>query len=446
MLMKKKNLFIILGILCIGICSCGLTNINEQNMKQETNIKDRIETVSGQKNESVQNEISQNQISSIDDALSWKWVIEPGEYQVISFANNGLILAENKEGKYGVLNLKGEIVIPFRFDYISKFNYRIAEAELNGEFFYINEEGEVLFEEKYDRICGFQEEMGAVLMGNLRGFINLNGEIAIPCQYNEVKNFSEGYAAVEKNNKWGFIDRTGELLVDNRFVEVRNFQEGYAAVKIGEKWGFVDREGRFVIECVYNEVKDFQEGYAAVMKDGKWGFIDNTGSILIDLQFDDVGNFSEGKAAVKVFNYKDGMDAWAYINESGEVVIDYNFYFGVEGLMDYVGEFQNGVAFVSKEYYSIIDESGNDIFSGNNSRFFISSLNYNQEFDIIPAYIYVDDAMKVRKYGLIGLYGEQRLEPIFDFIGDIDGKYIIVWDEVDDMKGCYTQGIIEIVQ
>ena len=410
--MKKKNLFIILGILCIGICICGLTNINEQNMKQETNIKDRIESVSGQKNESVQNEISQNQISSIDDALSWKWVIEPGEYQVISFANNGLILAENKEGKYGVLNLKGEIVIPFRFDYISKFNYRIAEAELNGEVFYINEEGEVLFGEKYDRICGFQEEMGAVLMGNLWGFINLNGEIAIPCQYNEVKNFSEGYAAVMKDGKWGFVDR----------------------------------EGRFVIECIYNEVKDFQEGYAAVMKDGKWGFIDNTGSILIDLQFDDAGNFSEGKAAVKVFDYKDGMDAWAYINESGEIVIDYNFYFGVEGLMDYVGEFQNGVAFVSKEYYSIIDESGNDIFSGNNSRFFISSLNYNQEFDIIPAYIYADDAMKVRKYGLIGLYGEQRLEPIFDFIGDIDGKYIIVWNEVDDMNGCYTQGVIEIVQ
>lgn len=287
--------------------------------------------------------------------------------------------------------------------------------------------------------------MGAVQMGNLWGFIDLNGEMTIPCQYDEVKNFSEELAAVKKNDKWGFIDKTGELFIDNGFDEVRNFQEGFSAVKIGEKWGFVDGEGRVIVECIYDEVKDFQEDHAAVMKDNKWGFIDNTGTVRINLQFDDAGNFSEGKAAVKVIEYQEGMDAWAYIDELGEIVIDYDYYSGVGGLMDYVGEFQNGIAFVSKEYYSIIDESGNDIFSGNDSKFFISSLDYNQEYDIIPAYIYTDDSMKIRKYGLINLYGEQRLEPVFDFIGDINGKYVIVWDTADDISGYYTQGVIEIV-
>ena len=31
LIMKKIKLFIMLEILCIGICGCGLTNINEQN-------------------------------------------------------------------------------------------------------------------------------------------------------------------------------------------------------------------------------------------------------------------------------------------------------------------------------------------------------------------------------------------------------------------------------
>ena len=53
--------------------------------------------------------------------------------------------------------------------------------------------------------------------------------------------------------------------------------------------------------------------------------------------------------------------------------------------------------------------------------------------------------MKIRKYGLINLYGEQRLEPVFDFIGDINGKYVIVWDTVDDISGYYTQGVVELV-
>ncbi len=446
LIMKKIKLFIMLEILCIGICGCGLTNINEQNMKQETNLNDENESVSDWSNESNRSEISQNQIPSVNGEFSWKWVIEPGEYQMISFANNGMILAVDKEGRYGAFDSEGEVVVSFCYDYISKFNYGIAEAELNGEAFYINEEGETLWDRKFDNAYGFQEEMGAVQVENLWGFVNLNGEMTIPCQYDEVKNFSEGLAAVKKNDKWGFIDKTGELFVDYKFDEVRNFQEGFSAVKMDGKWGFVDGEGRLAVECIYDEVKDFQEDHAAVMKDSKWGFVDNTGVVRINLQFDDAGNFSEGKAAVKVNEYQEGLDAWAYIDESGEIVIDYDHYFGVGGLMNYVGEFHNGIAFVSKEYYSIIDENGNNVFFGNNSKFFISSLDYNQEYDIIPAYIYADDAMKIRKYGLINLYGEQRLEPIFDFVGNINGKYVIVWDTADDISGYYTQGVIELVQ
>lgn len=443
--MEKIKLFTILVILGIGICGCGLTNINEQNVKQQISLNDENDSVSDWTYESSRSKISQNQIPPVNGALSWKWVIEPGEYQMISFAGNGMILAVDKEERYGAFNSEGEVVVSFCYDYISKFNYGIAEAELNGKAFYINDEGEVLWDKSFDKAYGFQEKLGAVQMGNLWGFIDLNGEMAIPCQYDEVKNFSEGLAAVKKNDKWGFIDRTGELFIDNGFDEVRNFQAGFSAVKMGEKWGFVDGEGRVIVECIYDEVKDFQEDHAAVMKDNKWGFIDNTGTVRINLQFDDAGNFSEGKAAVKVIEYQEGMDAWAYIDELGEIVIDYDYYSGVGGLMDYVGEFQNGIAFVSKEYYSIIDESGNDIFSGNDSKFFISSLDYNQEYDIIPAYIYTDDSMKIRKYGLINLYGEQRLEPVFDFIGDINGKYVIVWDTADDISGYYTQGVIELV-
>lgn len=441
--MKKIILFIMFEIICVVTFGCSLKSEDGQNVNQEVNLYDESESASEWSNKSG---LSQNQIASDNVGLSWKWILEPGEYQALSFASNDMILAENKYGKYGVFNLEGEVVVPFNYDYISGFNYGIGEAELNGKAFYINEKGEILWNRKYDKACGFQEEMGAVLINDLWGFINLNGEMTIPCKYDEVKNFSEGLAAVKENGLWGFINKAGESFANNGFEEVRNFQEGFAAVKANGKWGFIDSGGRFLVDCNYDEVKDFQNGYAAVMKDDKWGFIDNTGLVKIDLQYDEVGNFSEGKAAVKTIEHKDGLDEWAYINEAGEIVIDYTCYYGIEGLMDYVGEFRNGIAFVSKEYYSIIDENGNDIFCGNDSKYIISSLYYNVEYDIIPAYIYTDNSMETRKYGLINLHGEQRLEPVFDFIGDINGKYVIVWNVADDINGYFSQGVIELVQ
>lgn len=45
--------------------------------------------------------------------------------------------------------------------------------------------------------------------------------------------------------------------------------------------------------------------------------------------------------------------------------------------------------------------------------------------------------MKIKKYGLMGLAGNQRLEPIFDYISGIYGDYVVVESIVD---GEYKKG------
>ncbi len=178
------------------------------------------------------------------------------------------------------------------------------------------------------------------------------------------------------------------------------------------------------------------------MKNNKWGFIDKRGKISIPLKYDDVGNFSEGKVSVKLSNYEDGLDEWAYIDSNDNVVIDFYPYDATGDQIFCVGEFNEGLAFVSKTLVSIIDNNGNNIFWGD-SEFFISSLKYNSEYDAIPAYVYTDDSMEIKKYGLMGLTGNQRLEPIFDYISDINGDYVVVENIVD---GENKIGLIKIYE
>jgi hypothetical protein len=51
--------------------------------------------------------------------------------------------------------------------------------------------------------------------------------------------------------------------------------------------------------------------------------------------------------------------------------------------------------------------------------------------------------MKVKKYGLIGRKGNQRLEPIFDYISGIFGDYVVVESNVDSESRI---GVIKIDQ
>lgn len=377
-----------------------------------------------------------------DNEMGWKWIVEPGKYEDLFFVDDELIAVKDNKGKYIVININGESVIPFEYESISKFNEDVAFVNIDGYFSYIDKNGLSISKDTFQDGYSFSESYSAVKHNNMWGFIDLSGNVSIKYQYEEVNSFSESRAAVKVDNKWGFIDNAGEMIIKPLFDQVRNFKEGAAAVNIDDKWGFIDISGNFIADIQYDNVKDFCEDYAAVMKNGKWGFVDKSGKLCIDFKYDDAGNFSEGKASVKLYNYKEGMDAWAYIDKNDNVVIDFYPYDASEGRIIWIGDFKDGLAFVSKTLYCIIDDKGNDVFLGD-SEFFICSLNYNTEYDAIPGYVYTDDKMIEKKYGLLDLNGNQRLEPIFDYVYGFNGRFLIVEQIVG---GEYKKGVIELIK
>jgi hypothetical protein len=385
--------------------------------------------------------ISTDKSHHIKNMLAWEWVVEPGQYADLHFVDAELLAVKNSLGKYGVIDTKGELVINFEYDGIAKFNDDVALVSRNGEYWYIDKNGLPIIENKYQDGNNFSESLGAVKQNNMWGFIDLLGNVSIEYQFEEIKPFIESRAAVKIDSKWGYVDKSGEVLVWPQFDQVNNFREGIAAIRFGDKWGFVNSRGDIIVNFQYDEVYDFHESYAAVMKDEKWGFIDKKGNVVIDLKYDAVGNFSENKASVKLSNYIEGMDAWAYVDENDEIVVDFYPYSAAGGRMIYVGEFKEGIAFVSKDLYCIIDAEGNNILLGD-SVYFISSLLYESEYDVIPGYVFIDDKMTIRKYGFMGLTGEQRIEPIFDFVSEIEGEFVIVENIIDNE---YKKGIIRLI-
>lgn len=342
-----------------------------------------------------------------NSGLAWEWVIEPGEYEAMFFVDSDWIAVEQKNGKYSVINAQGEVALPDEYEQIGKFYDGIACVKMNGECFYIDKSGGRITNINFDAGRGFHEGLAAVKVNDLWGYIDCNGTIVIPPQYDEVKEFSEGLAAIKVNGLWGYIDCNGTV----------------------------------VISPQYDEVEAFSEGLAAVMKNEKWGFINVDGRAKIELKYDEVGNFSEGKATVKVNNCKNSMDKWAYMNKEGEIVINFYSYEASEGRMVYVGEFHDGLALVTKEIYCLIDTEGKTVLR--DSKFFLTCSRYNKEYDAIPGYIYTDDFMTVRKYGLVGLNGELRLEPVFDYVSGIYNDYVLVSMYSDD--GELEDGIIRLI-
>lgn len=108
---------------------------------------------------------------------------------------------------------------------------------------------------------------------------------------------------------------------------------------------YVTKEGDLTIEL--DNALYFSEGLAPVCKDDKWGYIDQTGAVVIDYQFEGAAPFSDGMALV-MKNDKTG-----FIDKTGNIVIACKY--------DNAGEegFQNGVArvYLDKEW-GVINKAG----------------------------------------------------------------------------------------
>lgn len=378
---KIIRILFLLSLLSAFACACQKTD-NKSNHSYTANVAQKI---------------SKATPTPKNDELKWTWCIKPDKYSDLYFIDNDLVAVKENNKKYVIVNTKGDIVIPFEYSSVSRFEDGFTLVKDRGNTFFINKKGENVFNKVFE----------------------------------DADSFSNGLAPVKENGLWGFIDKSGNMLIKNQFDQVNSFNEGFAAVEKNNKWGLIDNLGNIVIDFQYDCIKDFHESFAAVEKDGKWGFIDKSGKISIALKYDDVGKFSEGKASVKLSNYKDGCDNWAYIDSNDNIVIDFYPYEAAGDQIFCVGEFHKGLAFVSKTLLSIIDKNGKNIFLGGSSEFFISSLTYNSEYDAIPAYVYTDDSMQIKKYGLMGLKGNQRLAPIFDYISGIYGDYVVVESIVD---------------
>ena len=157
---------------------------------------------------------------------------------------SGGYAAAKSEGKWGVIDLSSEWLVPADYD-------EIIQDELGRCF-----------------------ARGAVFCRKGAAVYMLVGGQQIGDIYEDARPFSEeGCAAVKRNGKWGFVDITGDEVIGFIFDDALSFGQHLAAVKQGEYWGYISKYGHVVIEPVFYEAKSFSNGSAPVLTQRGWQFI-----------------------------------------------------------------------------------------------------------------------------------------------------------------------------
>lgn len=146
-----------------------------------------------------------------------------------------------------------------------------------------------------------------------------------------------------------------------------------------------------------------------IVYDSKWAYINKSGDMVIDVVYKDIGDFHEGMAYAKV------DDKFGYIDKKGDLVIKPQF--------DYVRDFSNGLASVMiNGKWGFIDQKGEYTIK--------LVFDYASSFGDGLAPVKIGD-----KFGYLCLDGQVKIKPTFDCASSFsEGRALVFYGEVTPIK------------
>ncbi len=162
--------------------------------------------------------LQQEDIMNRDDYKKEKEVLLDSSFEQVGkvydkvlgyFDENGFIYVE-KGGKKGVINNKGELIVPIVYDDIGLFDGDVTPVAIlvnnKKKWGIVNTKGELVVECKYESISHFKYEAVAVsqdVNGKIKyGVISKKGEVIVPFEYDRIDAYKDAkyFFAINYNN------------------------------------------------------------------------------------------------------------------------------------------------------------------------------------------------------------------------------------------------------
>lgn len=189
----------------------------------------------------------------------------------------------------GFIDQTGKLVIPIELEVVSddlmgaeykSFSEGLVAVYKNGKYGYMNKKRELVIPYRYKDADEFKDGLAIVVNQNDRyGAIDQSGKTVVPIKFGYLGGYSDGLSLYTENNRWdenekyGFVDKKGNVSIKASWDRAYSFSEGLAAVRVGNetsgKWGIIDTSGNFVVKPkydnsaiqLYTDAYFFEDGY-----------------------------------------------------------------------------------------------------------------------------------------------------------------------------------------
>lgn len=239
-----------------------------------------------------------------------------------SAASSYNVFEEN--GKVGLKNEQGKILIPAKYDALgwsngefSIFN-NVTGYKDGGMWGLINLNNEILTKPIYEDIVrGDGSLIVARKKSNLSlrivaGCLNTSGKEVIPFQYDGINlSFTHAIVFTKVGNqyKYGLIDLDNKTLIPQQYKTIYSIGSlRYAVENFDNKMALFTKSGKQVIPFSIDSISSFKKNYAIIYQNGRQGIIDRDGQIKAEPTSREIRIGDDGSLNTR------GLDEWLFLD------------------------------------------------------------------------------------------------------------------------------------
>ncbi|MFC2126539.1 WG repeat-containing protein [Bacteroidota bacterium] len=245
--------------------------------------------------------------------------ITRARYNSIDFLEEDLIIASQPgmtglTNYYGLINIKGKVIIPFKYISLSGAgNYIIAVTKNENDLLYglIDKKDNILIPFEYRKIDQIGVDIFSLKDGKERIWLsNKEGDLLIPEFFDEIFQTDENLAIVKRDGKYGLLNTRGDLLLDPVYKKIAVEPDNKVNVLPFTYWNIIDTLNHDIQQFWFDEIEAVNQNIYKASINGTDVFYDKNGS-MIGLPGD-----------INIVTYQDDLAIFKEKNKYG--ILDFN--------------------------------------------------------------------------------------------------------------------------
>ena len=218
----------------------------------------------------------------------------PDEVETVWNFVDGRAVFITSDGKTGIMDTKGETIVPPHYDRIYGYEDGYTLAAKDGEpLRVLDRQGNVVREfgrETYNRVSHHPSEGylavasdGRMQLVDLKsGKLTANRLMKDTPDLERCYRVFDGVFVFANDGLYGLMDADGQVLIRAKYEEMERMEQNRYRVKRNGKCGIVDRQDNVICPLQHKSIQWLAKGIYLMDKDGRQGFLtDEKGQVLL---------------------------------------------------------------------------------------------------------------------------------------------------------------------